>query len=139
MIKPLNHFANEKAKYGRDGTLLAVQTAEIVRKNDKRGGSRAPARGGRGQSRRRVETIEEEDEEGQEDEDGEEDVEDWEARGEMIYGEVNGYDPLTGQTLPDVFETGMFLPLSSPFLSFTSPLSLDLRLSLSQSTNTEVK
>jgi centromere protein C len=112
VIKPLNHFANERAQYGRDGTLLAVQTAETVERPTAAGGARPGAgRGrsvskapGRGVSRRRVDTIQEEDEEGEEQQD--EEMEDWEARGEMIYGEVNGYDPLTGQTTDEMFETG---------------------------------
>jgi len=106
VIKPLNHFANERAQYGRDGTLLAVQTAETVAA-PARARSRAPSKApGRAASRRRPmldETIIEEDEQGEDEE-----LEDWEARGELIYGEVNGYDALTGQTLEEQFETGEF-------------------------------
>jgi hypothetical protein len=58
----------------------------------------------------------------EEEEDDEEDLEDWEARGELIYGEVNGYDPLTGVQTGDQFETGMLHinPLI-PSLAFIPP------------------
>jgi centromere protein C len=119
VIKPLNHFANERAQYGRDGTLLAVQTAETVEKPSHANGrarSRAPSKApGRGVSRRRP-ALEEIGEEA-EDEDAAQydDMEDWEARGEMIYGEVNDYDVLTGLSTNDTFETGIFPPF--PFTS----------------------
>jgi centromere protein C len=126
VIRPLNHFANERAQYGRDGTLVAVQTAENVEKDipqrsRSRAASAAPARRGASRARGRppMETtiIEEEEEE-----DDEEDLEDWEARGELIYGEVNGYDPLTGVQTGDQFETGMLHinPLI-PSLAFIPP------------------
>jgi centromere protein C len=116
VIKPLNHFANERAQYSRDGTLLAVQTAETVEKDApqrSRNGaaSRAPATSRRAASRRRQaeETIMEEEEDGEDEE-----LEDWEAKGEMIYGEVNGYDALTGFQTDKQFETGIFpSPLST--------------------------
>ncbi|KIV99114.1 hypothetical protein, variant [Verruconis gallopava] len=137
VIKPLNHFANERAQYGRDGTLLAVQTAETVERQvtsrsrsraSKRASSKAPSRRAASRARSGVdETIMEDD--------GESDsveMEEWEASGEMIHGEVNDYDPLRGTATDEYFETELawgpnsvpLLPVHSAKFGFAKLLSM---------------
>jgi hypothetical protein len=106
VLKPLQHWAGEKAQYARDGTIKEVQFSESVDLPTIR---RGPLRGKK-RSRSRLaddmETIEEED--------SEPEPELWEVRCEKISAMVKVWDPILGAGRDDEEEEqSMYFTISN--------------------------
>jgi centromere protein C len=91
VLKPLQHWAGEKAEYGRDGTIQTVQFSESVHlpKIHRSGPGRAVKRRA-GSRADKLDAIDEED-------DSDDDPEEWEIRCERIKAFVKKWDPVLGQ------------------------------------------
>jgi centromere protein C len=103
VLKPLQHWAGERASYDRDGTIKEVQLSESVDLPKRKGVS------GLGRKKRIRNTHDLDDIEEQE-EDGYEDPEEWEIRCERIAARVKDWDSARGViNEDDEYELGMCL------------------------------
>jgi centromere protein C len=91
VLKPLQHWAGERASYDRDGTIKEVQLSESYDLPKRIGHSRQ----GRKKTSRRTRDLDDIDED-DEDEDGSDDPEEWEIRCERIAARVKDWDSARG-------------------------------------------
>jgi centromere protein C len=120
VLKPLQHWAGEKAEYGRDGTIHKVQFSESVDLPKIR---RPGAGAGRGirRTRGRVDDMDAIDEE----DDSDDDPEEWEIRCERIKAFVKKWDRILGQGVDEEEEEhGKFSPLQRTTLYYRSRITM---------------
>jgi centromere protein C len=103
VLRPLQHWAGERAQYDRDGTIKEVQLSESVDLPKRRAG---PGQGKKKHIRRAqdLDDIEEEED------DNNEDPEEWEIRCERIAATVKEWDSAQGTIIEEAeYEQGPFL------------------------------